>query len=176
MSKDRAVTFWVSITLGGICAFVVVSTFLPLGWVIPTGLTLTLFVLVFPLFAVGLAREVSGDRGADLSALLGRLPSRQRVLLGVAWLALCLSVASSFLGPQGQPMSRNGRLVLNNHGVETAVDQDTYDRALNRDARGFLSVGAAFCLVVALLSKHGGPEAPNGDGPTGTNADTRRDP
>ena len=157
MTTDRTISFWCAVVVGTTSGVVVATTWLPLGWVIPQGVTVGLFLLVFPIFGWAVIREASAGRIMKPNELLAPVPIPARYIVGAGLLALWLSVMTSFLGPAGQPVTEDGRLYLNNHGTMKEVDQETYDDALNRGARGFLSAAAAFCLVAAVMSKHGGP-------------------
>jgi len=165
MTTDRTINFWCAVGVGTLCGLVVAITWLPLGWVVPQGLTIGLFILIFPIFGWAVIREAAGGGKMKPNDLLARVPTPARYIVGGALVALWLSVMTSFFGPAGQPVTENGRRYLNNHGEFTEVDQDTYDDALNRGARGFLSGAAAFCVVAGVMSKYGGTrdsEPPNG--------------
>lgn len=157
MSSDRSASLRCAIAIGTLCGLVVAATWLPLGWVIPEGITFTLFLLIFPLFGWTVIREAKGAGEARPSDLLRRVPQPAKFLIGASWILLWLSALSSFSGPAGQPVTENGRLYLNNHGELTEVDQDTYDEAQNRGARGFMSVATGFCVAAGVMSKYGGP-------------------
>jgi hypothetical protein len=59
-----------------------------------------------------------------------------RTLFVLFWLAGITGIA----GSSGAPEVREGQYVLNNHGTYTVVDQNTYERALDREELVFLSV------------------------------------
>ena len=88
MSADRSITFWCAVVVGSACAFVAVSTFLPLGWVVPEGITFSLFLLIFPVFGFAVVRESRSGTPTKPADLLRRVPHPAKVALGVAGGAL----------------------------------------------------------------------------------------
>jgi hypothetical protein len=150
---------------------------------VPEAFVLVLFVLVFPVFGAALAREVlrvprqrsartgkarRGSVGVSSSEVFANVPRPLRragsALAFVMWLTVMLTI---FTGPAGQPTARDGRYFLSNHGEETEIDRDEYDRAVASWSRGFAAGSTVFYTVAAGLSRYGGTAGRGADGVPG---------
>jgi hypothetical protein len=69
------------------------------------------------------------------------------------WLTM---VITFFTGAAGQPTARDGRYFLNNHGQETEISLEEYDRAVSQSTRAF-AAGAAVFYALAATASHYGP-------------------
>jgi hypothetical protein len=162
MEHTSALRRGASLVAAALAAFSVVNvatTFLPGPPVLGMGPTLTVFVIVFPLFAVALLwvslRPGRGGPG-EVNKELGRQwrilsrPLRRGLSALVITLWLC-GLSGFVLGPNGQPHEDDGRHYLNNHGTETEITKAEYEDAVQHNVRSFASGNAVLLVTIAVL-------------------------
>jgi hypothetical protein len=173
LERLRTANLVVALALGAFAFAIVVTTFLPGSPYVSDEIVGTLFVFVFPVLGAAIFREAGtlqrsrSGRSTDtprrartdsggLRRLLSRVPQPLRIGFHVFFFAMWLAALSSFVaGPSGQPIERDGRYFLNDHGELTEISQDEYDHARSTWARTFAAVPAAFFATAALLSAYG---------------------
>lgn len=125
----------VAIVCAGGCAVIAVSTFFPDPLVVPQAVVVLCAVAALPLTALSVAtlKALKGKGRSVLSTMESVAPYAwplAAIALGVFLLIALTGVG----GPSGDPQVRDGRYVLNNHGVLTEISRDEYEKyeALSR--------------------------------------------
>jgi hypothetical protein len=171
---------WVALACSALALFLVATTFLRDAPRVPTAFGAIVSTLILPVYGAALLRELArvnqaskaapnGDarkwwkgRGKNpMRELFAPVPRVVRFASNLFWLAMWVAAISSFVGPSGDPSTRDGRYFLTNHGEVTEVSRSEYDRAVTSSTRGFASVACAFHSMAFVLCLYGRAPEPD---------------
>jgi hypothetical protein len=104
-------------------------------------------VLALPGFVVAVLGQARAGK-----EMFQRVPLWLKIVGGCLFIAFWISAFTAISSSQGgQPVMQGGHYTLDDHGAVTIVDKATYEAALTRDERTFLSVLGGFAVAGGVL-------------------------